>query len=319
MKIAFHSNQLGFRGTEVAMYDYAHYNEEILGNESIILAEADNRLEAREKFESRFPVFLYNNFGEVANIMEKNQADVLYMQKGGWADGKDLSPAIPTLIHGVFWFYDNHGTRWAYISDWLTKYMEKKAGRPFGSVPYMVTLNTEGYPDYREHLGIPKDAMVYGYYGGEDMFQLDFAKQVIRDIVQKRNDIYFVFMNIDKFVDHPQVMFMAGSTDLDVKSCYINTCDACINARSGGETFGLTGAEFSVNNKPVLCWSQVTERAHLEMLGDKAVVYHNYKSLYEILDNFSKADIKARDWNAYRDYNPEAIMRRFENVFLKDL
>ncbi len=29
MKIAFHSEQLGYRGTEVAMYNYAKYNEEI--------------------------------------------------------------------------------------------------------------------------------------------------------------------------------------------------------------------------------------------------------------------------------------------------
>ena len=30
-KIAFHTNQLGIRGTEVAVYQYAKYNEEILG------------------------------------------------------------------------------------------------------------------------------------------------------------------------------------------------------------------------------------------------------------------------------------------------
>ncbi len=30
MKIAFHSNQLGLRGTDVALYDYAFYNREVL-------------------------------------------------------------------------------------------------------------------------------------------------------------------------------------------------------------------------------------------------------------------------------------------------
>ena len=318
MKIAFHSEQLGLRGTEVAMYDYAHYNEEILGNESIIISNENERMESREKFESRFPVFLYKGFNEVAGIVEKNSADALYMIKGGWSDNKFLHE-VPTLFHAVFWYHEPHGDRWAYVSDWLAKYMEKQTGHHFDAVPHMVTLNAEGHPDYREHLGISKDAMVYGYYGGEGMFQLDLAKQAIRDIVQKRNDIYFVFMNIDKFVDHPQVMFMAGSTDLNVKSSFINTCDACIHARSGGETFGLVSAEFSLNNKPVLCWSGVTEKAHLDILGDKVVMYHDYKSLYEILDNFSKADIKDRDWNAYRDYNPEAIMRRFDGVFLNNL
>ena len=38
MNIVFHSNQLSLRGTEVAIYDYARYNEEYLGNNSIIFA-----------------------------------------------------------------------------------------------------------------------------------------------------------------------------------------------------------------------------------------------------------------------------------------
>ena len=37
-KIAFHSNQLCLRGTEIALYDYAKYSEELLNNESIIIA-----------------------------------------------------------------------------------------------------------------------------------------------------------------------------------------------------------------------------------------------------------------------------------------
>jgi hypothetical protein len=35
--IAFLSNNLTLRGTEVALYDYADYNEKILGNKSIII------------------------------------------------------------------------------------------------------------------------------------------------------------------------------------------------------------------------------------------------------------------------------------------
>ena len=46
MKVAFHSGYLGFRGTEVALVDYARGNREILGGESLILlpwrTEADS-------------------------------------------------------------------------------------------------------------------------------------------------------------------------------------------------------------------------------------------------------------------------------------
>ena len=34
-KISFHSNQLSLRGTEIALFAYAKYNEEILGNKSL--------------------------------------------------------------------------------------------------------------------------------------------------------------------------------------------------------------------------------------------------------------------------------------------
>ena len=36
-KIAFYSPHLSERGTEIAMYDFAHYNEKILNNKSIII------------------------------------------------------------------------------------------------------------------------------------------------------------------------------------------------------------------------------------------------------------------------------------------
>jgi hypothetical protein len=42
MKIIFHSNQLSELGTEVALYDYAYYNELILKNESFILTKKNH-------------------------------------------------------------------------------------------------------------------------------------------------------------------------------------------------------------------------------------------------------------------------------------
>ena len=68
MKIAFLSNHLSLRGTEIAMYDYAHYNETILHNTSIIITRPytqvkhsiDTNEEAYGKFINRFPVFYYH-------------------------------------------------------------------------------------------------------------------------------------------------------------------------------------------------------------------------------------------------------------------
>ena len=68
--VAFLSNKLTLRGTEVAAFDYADYNEKILGNKSIIITrdyekikhEFDVDIKAYEKFKNRFEVFLYNKF-----------------------------------------------------------------------------------------------------------------------------------------------------------------------------------------------------------------------------------------------------------------
>ena len=48
-KIAFHSNQLSLRGTEIALFAYAKYNEDILGNKSVILTSPNNNLDALKK------------------------------------------------------------------------------------------------------------------------------------------------------------------------------------------------------------------------------------------------------------------------------
>jgi len=40
MKVAFISNKLTLRGTEIALYNYADYNEKYLNNESIIITRS---------------------------------------------------------------------------------------------------------------------------------------------------------------------------------------------------------------------------------------------------------------------------------------
>ena len=55
--------------------------------------------------------------------------------------------------------------------------------------------------------------------------------------------------------------------DLVEKVEFINTCDAMLWARGAGETFGLSIAEFSSKNKPVIAM-QVGDLAHVHIMGD---------------------------------------------------
>ena len=59
MKIAFHSYQLGDRGTEICLHKYAKYNQEILGNESVIISTSSRPTPTLERFEKDFKTILY--------------------------------------------------------------------------------------------------------------------------------------------------------------------------------------------------------------------------------------------------------------------
>jgi len=319
MKIAFHSSQLGLRGTEVALYSYAKYNEDILGNESIIISQgpSQNRNShplVLKKFRNRFEtIYLYKDFSEVESFLDKENVDVFYVIKSGENDGI-VSKGRKTVIHAVFQAQDPHGDVYAYVSEWLGKKFDK----PF--VPHMVDLpnNVEG--DLKKELNIPSDAIVFGSYGGQDSFNIEYVHRAIKKILNERDDVYFIFMNIDVFVvEAENAIFLEGIGDLESKVKFINTCDAMIHARHRGESFGLAIAEFSSKNKPIITtrggprWGE--DNAHIEMLGSKGIIYNNEDEVYDILNTFVP-DVD-KDWNAYKEYTPEKVMNKFEEVFLK--
>jgi hypothetical protein len=317
-RIAFHCNQLSLRGTEVAMYDYAHYNEKILGNKSIIITKNPSEWPysdklAIEKFEKRFNVFYYKSVIELERILMENMIDIFYTQKAGNFDHV-LSYRRKTVVHAVFQNYEPHGDVYAFISEWLSEVYENK----HDFVPYMVDL-PEVNTNLREFLNIPADAYVFGRHGGYETFDIPFVKEYITRFIDTRTDIYFLFMNTEKFIDHPRVIFLNPSADLHYKVTFINTCTAMIHARVKGETFGLAVAEFSLKNKPIITYRHSIDRAHEMILKDRGFYYGNILELSDIFTNidkyFSKENL-SYDWNAYSDYTPEKIMNKFKKVFI---
>lgn len=306
MKIAFHSNQLCIRGTEIALYDYALGNRDILGNESIIISDAHSDLTTLDKFKMQFPVYLYNNFSEVEQIVEQEGVDAVYWIKAGFNDGKLVRNA-KNLIHSVFKYNEPHGDVYAYVSEWLANEMSN-GKLPY--VPHMVNLPKHDL-NYKLQLGL-QDKYVVGWYGG-DNFELPFAKQAVIDIAKRRDDITFLFMNCTPFSNEPNIYFIKGTHDLNEKVAFINTCNAMIHSRERGETFGLTIAEFSTFEKPIITYLNSPERNHINILGDKGFYYTNYAELYEILLH---VDSTVKGYNCYIEFTPENVMNKFKKVFL---
>ena len=304
---------------EVAMYDYAHYNETILGNESIIISQsiASSPLHQHPagwaKFRKRFPVFAYDDFSDVESLLDSQEVDVLYTTKTGLRDGK-VSTARRTVVHVVFQALEPHGDVYAYISEWLSEFASNKE---YGFVPYMVTL-PENDRTYRETLKIPDDARVFGQHGGANTFDLEFVHHTIYDVAKMRPDTFFLFLNTQKFCeDLPNIIHLPATSDPQEKTQFINSCDAMIHARQQGESFGLACGEFSIKNKPVITFNGGVDQAHLHMLGDTGIYYEHRYDLLTILNSFIPEPDK--DWDVYsKRFSPTSVMGKFKSVFFDE-
>ena len=315
-KIAFHSNQLGLRGTEVAMFDYAKYNQSLLGNASVIIApNIPEKLPALQKFmDAGFGIFLYRDKTEIDDICKENAVDVFYATKAGENDGV-VATTCKTVIHAVFKSTDYHGDVYAYISEWLANTMTG-GKNPF--VPYIVPKITPAQ-SIRKFLGIPETAIVYGYHGGEDSFDIQFVKDAVCQIADTGSrNVYFIFMNVAPFytASNNRITFLPGTYDAVKKRSFISTCDYMLHARFRGETFGLSCAEFSSLNKPILTYANSDERQHLDILGDCAIQYTGYSDVKNLLESLPKPQLKNYDCYTER-FSPEKVMEQFDTVFLK--
>jgi hypothetical protein len=114
----------------------------------------------------------------------------------------------------------------------------------------------------------------------------------------------------------PNIIHLPAIIDPVDKTRFINTCDAMVLARKEGETFGLAVAEFSIRNKPVIVNRWCRDKAHIAILGGKGSYYWTSGQLKRIMTNFKPEPDK--DWDAYSEkYNPEAVMVKFDEVFIR--
>lgn len=337
MTIAFHSNQLSMRGTEVALFDYAFYNRVILGNDSFVIVPKNGK--KLEEVEGKFKkagleVRFYDDWADAERILSERKTDLFYAIKAGNADGV-VSSVCKTAVHVVFQNKEPHGDVYAYISKWLAEKMMPE--KPL-FVPHLISL-PKAQGDLREELGIPKGATVLGRYGGYETFDLSFAKSSVYQAAKKRKDLYFLFMNTQPITEGwykskkidlvmqrlfrstglKNILYLPSTPDLNLKSKFIASCDGMIHARRQGESFGIACGEFSVMNKPVITWKPKGqphyERNHIEILGDKGIYFEDKEELDGIFRDFKP--MPEKDWDAYsKDFSPEVVMNKFKEVFI---
>lgn len=317
-RIAFLENKLTLRGTSIALYNYAHYNEKLLGNTSLIITRhyddvkdaRDVDKQAYDKFIQRFPMIYYKEPSDIDTIIEENKIDILFIEKSGKASDGLITTKCKTIVHCVFETDDPHGSVYCGLSEWLN---ERNSTR-IPVLPYMVDI-PENNLTMRDSLNIPADATVFGSYGGSDEI-LWYVRDAISNISNNPaySNIYFIFMNIPPFAENSErLRFLKGTDNMEIKRSFINTCDAMVYGRIWGETFGLACAEFSVCDKPVIGNRNPKDRFHIQTLADNFIGHDSYKECFTILTEYTrfKKDVSK---NNFKQYTPECVMDRFNSI-----
>ena len=315
VKIAFFSDHLNERGTSQAIFDYAHYNETLLGNKSIIITLKESTYHenlAIDKFKNRFEVFFCDKIEDCQDFLV--DCDIFYCIKYG-KNNHYLPLKIKNVVHSVFDMSDPHGDVYAGVSESLAKKFNNTL-----FVPHMISLIPSVNKDdnLRTILNIPENAVVFGRHGGQDTFNIQFVIDVIcNNIVQMYPNIYFVFVNTPIFIHHPNIIFLNKIMTDEEKNQFINTCDAHLECGTLGHSFGISIGEFSVNNKPIIAYGGETwNNAHKDILGNKAIYFYDSIDFYNILTTFDPIEYKNKDLNCYKEYTPEKVMKKFKEVFI---
>lgn len=312
MKIGFLTNHISYGGTEVALYDYAHYNETLLGHTSVVLTRdlRSTHSEIYSKFEARFPVLYISQQSDIDRIVVEEGIDCLYVIKSGESDWF-YTTKCRYIVHCVFTTRYPHGSVYCAISNELNKIH----GTNVPVLPHMICVDSHT-DSFRSELSIPSDGLVIGRYGSYDSFDIPFVWNAIVELLERNKTLYFVAMNTKPFASHPRLIYLPCTTKLYVKRKFINTCDVMLHARQRGETFGLSCGEFAVCGKPVLTYANSPERSHIESLGSQCIQYKSSRDIVDAVESGAwRMDMKN---NGYMKYTPEHVMKLF-NALVTDL
>jgi hypothetical protein len=308
---------MSLRGSENALWDYANFNETILGNNSVIchpaaLENAENLTFA--KWKSRFQLVPYRTKAELSSKLREKESDVLYQIKPGPYDGF-IIPGVKNCIHSMFLSDEFHGDCFAYVSRWASRVM---TGREESFVPHFVPRFVS-QEDLRGKLGIPKGAKVFGRHGGGDTFNIPFVREAVVRHARQNPDDHFVFLNTESICEAENLTnlhYLQATVDPVEKAKFLATCDAMLHARWHGETFGLAVGEFAVLGKPVITFADSRERAHLEMLGRQSLQYRHADELIKILRDFHPHRTQGTEYEIFGD--PKVVMEIFRKKFLEN-
>lgn len=330
MRVLLHTNSLNERGTTVAVLDYAEILKN-LGHEPIIaFCENDpsNNGQVIARSRDRYELNAYQDFRSLASQYSYN-CDLAYFIKYGNNDGK-LIPGVRNIVHAVFQVYEPHGDDYYYVSKWLAQRMRAKNIRKlvrlsplvldsmrrnqFKSLPHVVHL-PEKAQKMREEWNIPTDALVGGRHGGFDTFDIPWVHETVKDLLSERENLYFVFANTRKFIDHPRVKYLPTITNREDTSSFLLSLDFFLHARARGETFGLSLLEAMKSRVPVFSHSGGIDRNHAYILRQsKSSLFETPCQLKSLVKKVDKYQDVERNFSIAAEFSQENVQNAWKKL-----
>jgi hypothetical protein len=191
MNVAFFIRHFTERGTEVAIYDYAKYNEEILNNKSYIICFTEEKQKkinfpterySYEKFNKRFQIIEINDINDISTIIITYNLCFFYTLTGGGNNdiynfnNKNLWKNCKTIKHCVF------DTKYPesdfYIS--ISEMLNQKNNTNIPVIPHIIDLPIIN-DNLRNELNIPQNSIVFGRYGGMYEFNINITHDAIKE------------------------------------------------------------------------------------------------------------------------------------------
>jgi hypothetical protein len=310
--ISFFLYQFSYRGTETATFNYAYYNEKILGNKSIIISPQKIRQDrfnkdVLDKFVKQFgDIRFISSSQDIDPVMEKEKSTVFFVLKSGEDDGV-YSKKFHNIIQCTFDMENKpKNIKCEYVG------VSKSVSR--GKVlPHIIDLPyLKPESNYRSFLKIPESAIVVGRHGGSDSFNLQFVERAISRV----NDIYFLFAGEKPKIfirEQKNVIFIKPFVDDYIKVKFIQTCDYMIHAFNIGESFGISVLEFNLLGKKVITYGnrQVRYTNHLDELDDK-ILYNNEDDLIKIFSSLKRYKSIRNDKD--NKFSPQKVMDIFKGM-----
>jgi hypothetical protein len=332
-RLLFHSDHINDRGVCAAIHEYISCLSD-QGHEIVWAYKKNNPSDSRAAI-SHYG-FQHNLEGydvfQTFSLAAEKRFDWAYFAKKGPSDGIQIAK-IPNNMHIVFNYYDPHGEKYAYVSEWLAKAaarhtnqfvpmrLRSRVPNPFMKklefVPYSVDM-PKPTESLRSKWKIPEEARICLRYGGEETFDIPWVQEVVKQKVETDSNFYFVGINTRKFMDHRRALFLPPINNKQDKTNALNSANYFLHARRQGESFGMAIVEAMQVGVPVLSWFRGWDRNHIELLAPESI-YRNRSNLLSKLGNDMNPKTLFSNSLKAEEFRPSRVIDKFKIVFGGDI